>query len=49
MIKSKNPIRFISYSNQILNLKSKKFIKTIGVTENIKMKSSLKFCVVAIW
>ena len=40
------PIKFISYSNKI-KPEIKKIYQDIGVTENIKMKSSLKFCVVA--
>ena len=44
-IKSR-PIRFISYSNKI-KPEIEKIYQEIGVVENIKMKSSLKFCVVA--
>ena len=43
---NKNQIRFVSYSNKIkpeINEIHKKF----NVKENIKMKSSLKFCVIA--
>ena len=40
------PIKFISYSNKI-KPEIQKIYQDIGVTENIKMKSSLKFCVVA--
>jgi len=40
------PIKFISYSNKI-KPEIQKIYDEIGVTENIKMKSSLKFCVVA--
>ena len=40
------PIKFISYSNKI-KPEIQKIYNEIGVTENIKMKSSLKFCVVA--
>ena len=40
------PIKFISYSNKI-KPEIQKIYNKIGVTENIKMKSSLKFCVVA--
>ena len=40
------PIKFISYSNKI-KPEIQKIYQEIGVTENIKMKSSLKFCVVA--
>tara|TARA_B100001094_G_scaffold294053_1_gene314376 strand:+ start:78 stop:842 length:765 start_codon:yes stop_codon:yes gene_type:complete len=40
------PIRFISYSDKI-KPEIQKIYHDIGVSENIKMKSSLKFCVVA--
>ena len=40
------PIKFISYSNKI-KPEIQKIYQEIGVTQNIKMKSSLKFCVVA--
>ncbi len=40
------PIKFISYSNKI-KPEIQRIYQTIGVKENIKMKSSLKFCVVA--
>jgi len=40
------PIRFISYSNKI-KPEIQKIYQEIGVVENVKMKSSLKFCVVA--
>ena len=40
------PIKFISYSNKI-KPEIKKIFQDIGVVENIRMKSSLKFCVVA--
>ena len=40
------PIKFISYSNKI-KPEIKKIYQDIGVVENIRMKSSLKFCVVA--
>ncbi len=43
--KSKN-LKFISYSNKI-KPEIQKVYDNLGVTENIKMKSSLKFCVVA--
>ena len=43
---SNRPITFISYSNKI-KPEIKKIYQNIGVTKNIKMKSSLKFCVVA--
>ena len=39
-------IRFISYSNKI-KPEIQKIYQDLGVVENIKMKSSLKFCVVA--
>ena len=42
----KKTIKFISYSNKI-KPEILKIYQDIGVTENIKMKSSLKFCVVA--
>ena len=44
--KKTKQIKFISYSNKI-KPEILKIYKDIGVTENIKMKSSLKFCVVA--
>jgi 3'(2'), 5'-bisphosphate nucleotidase len=44
--KSNRPIKFISYSNKI-RPEIQKIYQDIGVVENIKMKSSLKFCVVA--
>ena len=40
------PIKFISYSSKI-KPEIQKIYHEIGVVENIKMKSSLKFCVVA--
>ena len=40
------PIKFISYSNKI-KPEIKKIYKDIGVVENVRMKSSLKFCVIA--
>ena len=40
------PIRFISYSNKI-KPEIQKIYQDIGVVENVRMKSSLKFCVVA--
>ena len=40
------PIKFISYSNKI-NPEIQKIYQDIGVVENVRMKSSLKFCVVA--
>ncbi|MDA9650411.1 3'(2'),5'-bisphosphate nucleotidase CysQ [Candidatus Pelagibacter sp.] len=45
-IKKNNPIKFVSYSNKI-KPEIEKIFKEIGVEENVKMKSSLKFCVVA--
>ena len=46
-IKKKNgPIKFISYSNKI-KPEIQKIYDELGVKENIRMKSSLKFCVVA--
>ena len=40
------PIKFISYSTKI-KPEIQKIYQDIGVSENVKMKSSLKFCVVA--
>ena len=47
-LKSKNltSIKFVSYSNKI-KPEIEKIYKEIGVTNHIRMKSSLKFCVVA--
>ena len=45
-IKKNNLIKFVSYSNKI-KPEIEKIYNEIGVEENIKMKSSLKFCVVA--
>ena len=45
-IKNNQPLKFISYSNKI-KPEIQKIYKDLGVTENVKMKSSLKFCVVA--
>jgi len=45
-IKNNQPLRFISYSNKI-KPEIQKIYQDLGVTENVKMKSSLKFCVVA--
>ena len=42
----KRQIKFISYSNKI-KPEIQKIYQDIGVTENVRMKSSLKFCVVA--
>tara|TARA_Y200000002_G_scaffold296312_1_gene250822 strand:+ start:722 stop:1486 length:765 start_codon:yes stop_codon:yes gene_type:complete len=44
--KRERPITFISYSNKI-KPEIQKIYKDLGVKKNIKMKSSLKFCVVA--
>ena len=44
--KNNGPIKFISYSNKI-KPEIQKIYDELGVKENIKMKSSLKFCVVA--
>jgi 3'(2'), 5'-bisphosphate nucleotidase len=46
VIENKRPIKFISYSNKI-KPEIQKIYQDIGVIENVKMKSSLKFCVVA--
>ena len=45
-IEKNRPIKFISYSNK-LKPEIQKIYDEIGVSENVKMKSSLKFCVVA--
>ena len=45
-IEKNRPIKFISYSNK-LKPEIQKIYDDIGVSENVKMKSSLKFCVVA--
>ena len=45
-IRNTRPIKFISYSNKI-KPEIQKIYQDIGVSENVKMKSSLKFCVVA--
>ena len=45
-IEKNKSIKFISYSNK-LKPEIQKIYDDIGVSENIKMKSSLKFCVVA--
>ena len=45
-IRSKRPTTFICYSNKI-KPEIQKIYNDLGVKENIKMKSSLKFCVVA--
>ena len=44
--KNNKLIKFISYSNKI-KPEIQKIYEDIGVKENIKMKSSLKFCVIA--
>ena len=46
IIKNDRPIKFISYSNKI-KPEIQKIYQDIGVAENVRMKSSLKFCVVA--
>ena len=46
IIANNRPLKFISYSNKI-KPEIQKIYKDIGVVENVKMKSSLKFCVVA--
>jgi 3'(2'), 5'-bisphosphate nucleotidase len=46
IIKNTSPIKFISYSNKI-KPEIQKIYDDLGVKKNIKMKSSLKFCVVA--
>ena len=43
---NQNYLRFVSYSNDI-KPEIKKIYKELNVKENIKMKSSLKFCVIA--
>ena len=45
-VENNRPIKFISYSNKI-KPEIRKIYKDIGVIENVRMKSSLKFCVVA--
>ena len=45
-IKKNKRIKFISYSNKI-KPEIQKIYQNIGVVENVRMKSSLKFCVVA--
>ena len=44
--KNKTSIEFVSYSNKI-KPEIEKIYKEIGVTDHVRMKSSLKFCVVA--
>ena len=46
IIKNDRPTKFISYSNKI-KPEIQKIYQDIGVTESVRMKSSLKFCVVA--
>ena len=43
---SEDSIKFVSYSNKI-KPEIEKIYKQIGVTKFVKMKSSLKFCVIA--
>ena len=45
-VENNRPIKFISYSNKI-KPEIQKIYQEIGVVENVRMKSSLKFCVVA--
>jgi len=45
-VENNRPIKFISYSNKI-KPQIQKIYQEIGVVENVRMKSSLKFCVVA--
>ena len=45
-IKNNQSLKFISYSNKI-KPEIQKIYQDIGVIENVRMKSSLKFCVVA--
>ena len=44
--KNNGPLKFVSYSNKI-KPEIQKIYGELGVKENIRMKSSLKFCVVA--
>ena len=44
--KNNGPVKFISYSNKI-KPEIQKIYDELGVKENVRMKSSLKFCVVA--
>ena len=46
IIKDKKSIKFISYSNKI-KPEIQKIYKELNVAEHVRMKSSLKFCVVA--
>ena len=43
---SNNKLKFVSYSNK-LKPEIEKIHKDIGVTQHVRMKSSLKFCVIA--
>ena len=45
-VENNKPIKFISYSNKI-KPEIQKIYNDIGVVKNVRMKSSLKFCVVA--
>ena len=45
-LRNRETIKFVSYSNKT-KPEIEKIYKDIGVTENIRMKSSLKFCVIA--
>jgi 3'(2'), 5'-bisphosphate nucleotidase len=45
-VENNRPIKFISYSKKI-KPEIQKIYQEIGVVENVRMKSSLKFCVVA--
>jgi len=45
-VENNRPIKFISYSDKI-KPEIQKIYQEIGVVENVRMKSSLKFCVVA--
>jgi len=45
-VENNRPIKFISYSDKI-KPEIQKIYQEIGVIENVRMKSSLKFCVVA--
>ena len=46
IINNKDSIKFVSYSNKI-KPEIEKIYKKIGVTKFVRMKSSLKFCVIA--
>ena len=45
-VKSEKPVTFISYSNKV-KPEIQKIYNKLGVKKNVRMKSSLKFCVVA--